>query len=69
MQETRVQSLGQEDPLDKEIATHLQHSCLGKPMNRGDGRTTVPEVTKELDTIYELNNNKKSGIGFLYCQS
>ena len=30
MQETRVQSLGQEDPLKKGMAT-----CLENPMNRG----------------------------------
>ena len=32
MRETRVQSLGWEDPLEKEMATH---SCLGNPMDRG----------------------------------
>ena len=31
--ETWVQSLGQEDPLEKEMA--LQYSCLGNPMDRG----------------------------------
>ena len=36
MQETQVQSLGQEDALEKEMATHfLQYSCLGNPMHRG----------------------------------
>ena len=36
MQETQVQSLGQEDALEKEMATHfLQYSCLGNPMLRG----------------------------------
>ena len=34
MQETRVQSLGQEDPLEKDMAT-LQYSCLENPMDRG----------------------------------
>ena len=33
MQETQVQSLGQEDPLEKEMAT--QYSCLENPMDRG----------------------------------
>ena len=33
MQETRVQSLGQEDPLEKEMATHS--SCLENPMEGG----------------------------------
>ena len=33
-QETGVQSLGQKDPLEKEMATQLQCSCLENP---GDG--------------------------------
>ena len=28
MHETQVQSLSQEDPLEKGMATHLQYSCL-----------------------------------------
>ena len=34
VQETWVQSLGQEDPLEKRMATH-QYSCLENPMDRG----------------------------------
>ena len=34
LQETRVQSLGREDPLEKGVATHC-HSCLENPMDRG----------------------------------
>ena len=41
MQETQVQSLGQEDPLEKEMATHS--SCLGNHMDRDWWAT----VTKE----------------------
>ena len=36
MQETQVQFLGQEDPLEKGIGNPLQYSCLGNPMDRGD---------------------------------
>ena len=36
MQETQVQSLGQEDPLEKGMATKLQYSCLENSMDRGD---------------------------------
>ena len=33
MRETQVQSLGGEDPLEKELATHSSiHSCLENPM-------------------------------------
>ena len=35
----RVQFLGQEDPLEKEMATHS--SILGNPMVRGAWRATV----------------------------
>ena len=37
MQEMKVQSLGQEDPLEKRIATHSvgNGECLGYPMDRG----------------------------------
>ena len=34
MQETRVESLGWEDPLEKGMATILQYSCLQNPMDR-----------------------------------
>ena len=47
MQETQVQSLGQEDPLEKEMATHS--SILAwriNPMDRGAWRATVHGVTK-----------------------
>ena len=35
MQETWVQPLGQEDPLEKRTATQSQYSCLENPMDRG----------------------------------
>ena len=35
MQETKVQSLRQEDPLEKEMRTLFQYSCLGNPTDRG----------------------------------
>ena len=41
MWETWVQSLGQEDPLEKEMATHSSISCLENPMDRGAWRATV----------------------------
>ena len=48
MQETQVQSLGQEDPLEREMATHsiLQYSCLENPMDRGVWRAAVHRVAK-----------------------
>ena len=55
MQETQVQSLGQEDPLEKEMA--LQYSCLGNPMDRGAWQAYSPQGRKEVDTTEQLNNN------------
>jgi len=44
-QETQVQSLGQEDPLEEGMAT-LQYSCLENPMDRAAWRATVHRVTQ-----------------------
>ena len=52
MQEMWVQSLGQEDPLEKEMAT-LSSILIGKnPMDRGAWQATAHGVTKEWDTTY-----------------
>ena len=44
MQETLVWCLGQEDPLEKEMATHS--SRLETPMDRGVLQAVVHEVTR-----------------------
>ena len=46
MQETQVQSLGWEDPLEKGNGNPLQYSCLENPMDRGAWQATVYGVTK-----------------------
>ena len=46
MQETWVQSLGQEDPLEKKNGNPLQYSCLENPMDRGAWQATVHGVTR-----------------------
>ena len=43
MRETWVQSLGQEDPLEKEMATHC---CLENPMDGEAWETTVHGIAK-----------------------
>ena len=49
MQETeemQVQSLGWEDPLEEEMATHSSILCLENPMDRGAWWATVYGVPK-----------------------
>jgi len=46
MQETWVQSLGREDPLEKEMATHSSILACRIPMDRGAWRATVHGVAK-----------------------
>ena len=58
MQETGVQSLGWEDPLEKEMATHSSVLAWRIPIDRGAWWTTwVHIVAKGLDVTYRLNNN------------
>ena len=49
MQETRVRSLGQEDPLEEEMATHSSILAWRNPMDRGTWRATVHRVAKDSD--------------------
>ena len=46
MQETQVQSLGGDDPLEKENGNPLQYSCLENSMDRVAWWATVHGVTK-----------------------
>ena len=46
MWETWVRSLGQEDPLEEEMATPLQDSCLENPVDGGAWWATVHGVAK-----------------------
>ena len=50
VQETQVRSLGQEDSLEKEIATHSSMLVWRIPWTEEPGRATVHRVAKESDT-------------------
>ena len=50
MQETRVRSLGREDPLEKGMATHSSTLAWRIPLDRGAWRATVHRV-EELDMM------------------
>ena len=49
MQETQVQSLGQDDPLEEEMVTHFSILAWENPMDRGAWWSTVHGVA-ESDT-------------------
>ena len=61
MQETPVQSLGREDPLEKGIATHSSILPWRIPMGRGAQRATVHEVA-ESDTAEQLSTAWHPGL-------
>ena len=46
MQETQVQSLGKEDPLEKEIATYSSIVAMENPMDRGAWQATMHGVAR-----------------------
>ena len=56
MRETRVWSLGQEDLLEKEMATHSNILATGNSMDRRAWQPTVHGVTKGSDTTWQLND-------------
>ena len=53
MQETRVPSLGQEDPLEKGMAT--QYSCLENSMGKRSLAGYSPCGSKELDMTEQIS--------------
>ena len=56
MQETQVRSPTQEDPLDKEMATHSSY-CLENPMDRGAWWATVHGVTKSWTWLSDFTHS------------
>ena len=54
MQETQVQSLGQEDPLEKGMAAHSQYSCLENPCGQRSLVGCIPWGHKESDMTEQL---------------
>ena len=57
-EETRIWSLGQEDPSGEGNSNSLQSSCLENSMDKGSLVNYSPWCHKELDTNEWLNNNK-----------
>ena len=64
IQETWVQSLDQEDPLEEGNGYQLQYSCLQNSMDRGARQATVHGVTKSWTQLSDyhftfLNDSRK----------
>ena len=59
MQETWVRSLGWEDPLEKEMATHSSILAWVIPWTEEAGRLYSPWGHKELDTTQQLKQQKQ----------
>ena len=60
MRETWVRSLGWEDPLEKEIATHFNILAWESPWTEEPGRLQSMRSAKESDRTWPLNNNIKT---------
>ena len=56
VQETQVQSLGREDLLEKEMATHSSILAWKIPWMEEPGRLHSPWARKELDTTERLHS-------------
>ena len=56
MQETWVRSLDGEDPLEKEMETPLQYSCLENPMDGEAWWATVYGVTKSRTRLSDFTS-------------
>ena len=64
MRDTRVRSLGWEDPLEKEMAIHSRTIAWKNPMDRGAWQATVHGVTTSwtgLSNFTSLHFNQLSG--------
>ena len=70
MQETRVQSLGQEDPLEKEMATHSNILAWEIPWTEETGGLqSVHGVIEESDATLRLNNYRSMLYSFFFPAS
>ena len=54
MRVTQVLSLGQEDSLEKEMATHFSIFCLENSMDRGARWATVHGVAKSWTRLHDF---------------
>ena len=64
MQETKVRSLGQEDPLEEDMATHSSILAWSFPVERGAWRGTVHKVTKSRTRLKYLSTRVQDSHGW-----
>ena len=57
MHKMLAQSLGRQDPLEKEMAIHSSTLAWEIPQTEEPGRLKSHGVAKEFDMTYRLNNN------------
>ena len=61
-----VQSLGWEDPLQKEMATHFQYSCLENPMDKGAWWAIVHGVAEsDMSDFTHIQDYRKKSLSHL----
>ena len=65
MEETQVRSLGQEDPLEQEMATHPSILAWRIPMGREAWQVTVHGVTKHQTGLSDQEQHGKCS----YCKT
>ena len=69
MQETWVQLLGCEDPLEEGMATHSSILARRIPMDRGAWRATVHEVAKSQTLQVTKHSTAQDVLEDGYCKS
>ena len=62
MQETQVQSMGQEDPTEEGMATHSSVLTWEIPWTEEPGRLHTDHGVKESGMTWQLNNNMCNSI-------
>ena len=68
MQETQVQSLGQEDPLEKEMATHSCILAWETPWTKEPGGVQSCGDQEESDSTWWLNNSNNRLHTYLFFE-
>ena len=69
MQETRVQSLGWEDPLEKEMATHSSILAWKIPWTEEPDRLYSPWGRKESDMTEQLKHTHTHTHIYIHCKT